>query len=158
MRLILTITAACLVELKFLPRQVGKYGSFTPTLLYPALDQLSTFTRCLGSQGTIGLVLFMMSLAMFGLCNYKEETLVVIAHSGIGISIANRRWWGRGEDSRRCIMLPQMEDMLIHEGYIGSRARLAIAIRGEDELLVVFPVRLFVSLISLRAQRIRNGA
>ncbi|KAL0636460.1 hypothetical protein Q9L58_004609 [Maublancomyces gigas] len=83
-----------------------------------------------------------MSLSMFGLCNYKEETLVVIAHSGMGISIANRRWWGRGEDSRRCVMLPQMEDMLIHEGYIGSRVRLAIAVRGEDELLVVFPTLL----------------
>lgn len=141
MRLILTITAACLVEFKFLPRQVEKYGSFTPTLLYPAFDQLSTFTRCLSSQGTIGLVLFMMSLSMFGLCNYKEETLVVIAQSGMGISVANRRWWGRGEDSRRCVMLPQMEDMLIHEGYVGSRVRLAIAVRGEDELLVVFPVR-----------------
>lgn len=85
----------------------------------------------------------MMGLSLFGLCDYKEEKLIVIASTGVMVSSANTGWWGISEHSKRLIMLPEMEDILIHEGYVGSKAKLAISLRGEDELLVVFPVSLF---------------
>lgn len=82
----------------------------------------------------------MMGLSLFGLCDYKEEKLIVIASTGVMVSTTNTGWWGVGGHSRRLVMLPEMEDILIHEGYVGSKAKLAISLRGEDELLVVFPV------------------
>lgn len=82
----------------------------------------------------------MMGSSLFGLYDYKEEKLIVIASTGVMVSTTNTRWWGVGGHSRRLVMLPEMEDILIHEGYVGLKAKLAISLRGEDELLVVFPV------------------
>lgn len=84
--------------------------------------------------------MFTISFSLFGLCEYKEETLTVISRVGVRVSSANIGWWGRSEYFRRIIMLDRLEDMLIHEGFIGSKTKLAIAVQNEDELMVVFPV------------------
>lgn len=141
-RVVLTMTAVCLVQLKFRPRQMYLYDSPITVLFHPAFDQLSVITGWLSVQGTVCLALSILGLSLFGLCDYKEETLVVITYAGVGVSTARTGWWGSAEDSRRLVMLPQMEDMLIHEGYVGSKAKLAIAVSGEDDMLVVFPVSL----------------
>lgn len=71
----------------------------------------------------------------------------MVAFAGVGVSTANTGWWGAGEDLRRLVMLPQIEDILIHEGYVGSKVRLAIAVSGDEDLLVVFPVCHSISLV-----------
>lgn len=142
MRFILVVTAICLISLKFQPRQVHSLTSFIPTLFQPALSHLSAVAGWLNAQGVLSLALFIISISLFSLCEYKEETITVIKNIGVRLSSANVGWWGRSEVSERPIMLDHLEDMVIHEGFIGTKVKLAIMVRGEDNLVVAFPVNL----------------
>lgn len=81
---------------------------------------------------------------------YTQETLTVYRGLGMRITTVGVGWYGynRTGNSRR-IAQEQIEDMLIHEGFVGSKPKLAIAVSGEEEMVVVFPVTLFSFRISL---------
>lgn len=61
--------------------------------------------------------------------------------SGVRVSTIRIGWYGYNStgNSRR-ISREQIEDILIHEGFIGSKPKLAIAVSEEEEMVVVFPV------------------
>lgn len=77
---------------------------------------------------------------------YMQETLTVYRGRGVRITTTRTGWYGynRTGNSRR-ISQEQIEDILIHEGFIGSKPKLAIAVSEEEEMVVVFPVTFLLS-------------
>jgi len=72
---------------------------------------------------------------------YTEESLLVLR--GLGIQTTSSASTYLSTASTRFIPTTVIQDILIHEAFKGFEVRfyLAIVVEGEEDLVVVFPVR-----------------
>lgn len=96
-------------------------------------------------HGALDLVLITLLVGLFGIIarnrGYTQEALTVYRGLGIRVTTTRTGWYGYNRTGHsRLISQEQIEDMLIHEGFVGSKPKLAIAVMGEEEMVVVFPV------------------
>lgn len=73
---------------------------------------------------------------------YKEESLLVLRGLGVQTSTSSSTYFAPA--TTRFIPTTQVQDIVIHEAFRGFEVRfyLAIIVDGENEVIVVFPVRL----------------
>lgn len=72
---------------------------------------------------------------------YTQETLTVYRGLGMRVTTMRAGWYGYNRTGNsRYISQEQIENLLIHEGFVKSKPKLAIAVSGEEEMVVVFPV------------------
>lgn len=73
---------------------------------------------------------------------------------GIQTATASRSYLGSA--TTRFIPTSQIQDIFIHEAFIGFEVRyyLAIVVEGERDLTVVFPVRMSCALIARSARKL----
>ena len=72
---------------------------------------------------------------------YTEESLLVIRGLGVQTSTSSRSYLGTS--STRFIPTTHIQDIFIHEAFKGFEVRfyLSIVVEGEEDVVVVFPVR-----------------
>ncbi|KAI5787233.1 GPI-GlcNAc transferase complex [Geopyxis carbonaria] len=73
--------------------------------------------------------------------SYTEESLVVIRSIGVQTATTAGTWWGQARKTR-FIPVERARDVWINEGFWGFTVRfyLCVAVEGEGEVVVVFPV------------------
>ncbi|KAH6621896.1 GPI-GlcNAc transferase complex, PIG-H component-domain-containing protein [Boeremia exigua] len=85
---------------------------------------------CAGAGGVLGVVVRR---------GYTEETLTILTHLGIQLSTSPPTYLQSAR--RRFIPSSEIQDLIIHEAFRGFEVRfyLAIVVRGEGDVVVVFP-------------------
>lgn len=116
--------------------------SSMPALNYSTSIELSELIYW---HGTLDLILITLLVGLSGIIarnrGYTQETLTVYRGLGMRVTATRTGWYGYNRTGHsRHIAQEKIEDMLIHEGFVGSKPKLAIAVSGEEEMVVVFPV------------------
>ena len=75
-------------------------------------------------------------------CCHTEESLLVIRGLGIQTSTSSNTYLSKA--TTRFIPTTQIQDIVIHEAFKGFEVRfyLAVIVEGEQDAVVVFPVRI----------------
>ena len=76
----------------------------------------------------------------------QEESILILRNLGVQTSTSSSTYLGAA--TTRFIPTSKIQDVFIHEAFIGFEVRyyLAIVVEGESEVIVVFPVRSCVHL------------
>lgn len=108
-----------------------------PLLLLPALDPRAVYPVC---AAVLWLVLQR---------RHTDESLLVIRSLGVQTSTTAGTWLGQGRRTR-FIPTAQMRDIVVNEGFWGMEVRfyLAVVVEGDGGLVVVFPVRPILPVLS----------
>lgn len=114
----------------------------TPAPNHPTSIELSEQIRW---HGTLDLILIALLVVVSSIAThnrgYLRDTLTVYRGRGVRVTTTRIGWYGyNSTGTSRRISREQIEDILIHEGFIGSKPKLAIAVSEEEEMVVVFPV------------------
>lgn len=116
--------------------------SSMPALNHPTAIKLSELIYW---HSVLDLILITLLVGLCGIIarnrGYTQETLTVYRGLGMRVTTMRAGWYGYNRTGNsRYISQEQIEDLLIHEGFVGSKPKLAIAVSGEEEMVVVFPV------------------
>ncbi|KAG0634604.1 GPI-GlcNAc transferase complex, PIG-H component-domain-containing protein [Tuber brumale] len=139
LRMLVCSSAVLLVLLKYYPPQTFTLSAHVHAYVHPLLQYISTaLATRISWRYLLPGVIVGLYIAIF-IPGYTEESLLVIRD--LGVQISTTTWGGRRS---RFIPTSAVRDLWIHEGFCGFEVifYLAVAVEGEEGVVVVFPTLL----------------